>query len=220
MVFFDRIKRFAILFWQMARVMMQLLYGAWRISKLKGPIVTIFGGARLVPNTPYGKKAYELSQKFMNKNISILTGGGPGIMEAASCGARSRKSKSIGIGVASLGEERNHCVGEYFELDYFFARKWLLTQYSSGFIIFPGGFGTLDELFETLTMIQTKNLTRVPIVLIGVEFWKGLADWITNEPLAHGLVAKEHLEFFKLTDDLQEAYCWIMGKCEINEDFP
>ncbi len=145
----------------MFRVVFQLVYGFWRISKLEQPIVSIFGSARLAQDQIYFKQAHDLAQRFIAHDISVLAGGGPGIMEAVTCGAvvhdGTGKGKSIGIGVRGLGEKRSLCVQEYFELDYFFARKWLLTQYSSAFIVFPGGFGTLDELAEVLTLIQTKK---------------------------------------------------------------
>src|SRR5436190_16358907 len=119
-------------------------------------------------------------------------------MEAASCGATSinHKGRIVGIGVKSLGEERNKCVENYFELDYFFARKWLLMYYSSAFVIFPGGFGTLDELAEILTLIQTKNLKVAPVVLIGVDYWREFVDWIHKAAVMNGMIEKENLRLF------------------------
>lgn len=221
MNFFARIVRFFSIFWQLLRTTFQMLYGAWKISKLPMPIVTIFGGSHIKLDTPYAKKAYELGMKFIERDISILTGGGPGIMEAASCGAKKyakRKAKIIGIGVSRLGEEPNKCADEYFELEFFFARKWLLTQYSSGFIIFPGGFGTLDELGEVLTLIQTQHLKRVPVLLVGREYWAHFIQWIQSEPLKHGFINPEDFEFFKVTDDLDEAFCWVLGRCDLLYD--
>lgn len=219
MSFFSRVWRFLGLSWHLFKTVIEMLYGVFRISKLPHPIVTIFGSARVTPSTPYAQKAFELGKRLVEHNVSVLTGGGPGIMEAVSCGALSHergRGKIVGIGVKSLGEERNACVGDYFELEYFYARKWLLTQYSSAFIIFPGGFGTLDELAETLTLIQTHSLKRVPIVLIGKEYWQGFIDWMMKEALGQGMIKKEYLEFFKLTDDLEEAYCWVLGRCELS----
>ena len=218
MSFFCRIGRFFWLTWHLLKTVIEMLYGVFRISKLPHPIVTIFGSARVTPNTPYAQKASELGRRLVEQNVSVLTGGGPGIMAAVSCGAlehRRGKGKIVGIGVRSLGEERNACLDDYFELEYFYARKWLLTQYSSAFIIFPGGFGTLDELAEVLTLIQTNSLKRVPIVLIGKEYWQKFIDWLMSEPLAHGMIQKEYLEFFKVTDQLEEAYCWVLGRCQV-----
>jgi uncharacterized protein (TIGR00730 family) len=109
------------------------------------------------------------------------------------------------------------CVEEYFELDYFFARKWILTQYSSGFIVFPGGFGTLDELSEVLTLIQTKQMKKVPIVLVGKEYWRPFMEWITDEALKHKAIEPEHVKLFSITDDMQTAFCFVRGQCEIIE---
>jgi uncharacterized protein (TIGR00730 family) len=197
-----------------------MLYGTWRISKLPQPVISIFGGSRLKLDTPYARKAQQLSIRLIEQNISILTGGGPGIMEAASCGTQTveknkRKGRVLGIGVSSLGEEANKCADEYFELEFFFARKWLLTEYSTAFVVFPGGFGTLDELAGVLTLIQTQNLKRVPVLLIGKEYWADFIQWLEKEPLEHGFIFKEDIEFFKITDDLDDAFCWIMGKCEL-----
>ena len=217
-MFFTRARRFLELFIHLSYTTLQMLYGAWRISKLKQPIVTIFGSSRIKQDTPYATKAHELGQRFFDNGISILTGGGPGIMEAASCDLMQKKgstAKSIGINVTGLEDRPNKCASEYFELKYFFARKWLLTQYSAGFVIFPGGFGTLDEMAGVLTLIQTKNLKQMPVVLIGKEYWAPFIDWIRNEALVHGAILKEELEFFYVTDDLDEAFCWVLGQCDI-----
>jgi uncharacterized protein (TIGR00730 family) len=215
---FSRLARFSVLFLQLFHTLVQMMYGAWRITSLAKPIVSIFGGSRFVQDAPYAKKAHQLGRMFVSHGISVLTGAGPGIMEAASCGAFEKGpggAKSIGIGVTSLGDNPNQCVNEYFELDYFFSRKWLLTHYSRGYVFFPGGFGTIDELGEVLTLMQTKQLSVVPIVLIGTEFWKDFVDWMYDELIAHDLIAKEHLTLFKVTDDLEEAFCWIIGKCDL-----
>ena len=122
---------------------------------------------------------------------------------------------SIGISVRGL-EDKNPCVQEYFKMDYFFARKWLLTQYSSGFVVFPGGFGTLDELSEVLTLLQTNQIKKVPIVLIGKEYWQPFMDWITNEMVDHQLITPEHVKLFSITDDIEQAFCFVRGKCTID----
>jgi hypothetical protein len=215
------LKRIAIIFqiaWSAIKVFFQLLYGAWKISALKQPIVTVFGGSRFKPDHPYVKKAQQLAQKLLEADISILNGGGPGIMEAASCAmdlSKIKNAKSIGIGVTGLKEMHNPCVHEYFELNYFFARKWLLTRYSKAFIVFPGGFGTLDELAEVITLIQTKQSPRVPIVLFGVEYWDDFMVWVKKEALEHGLIAKEDLALFTLTDDLEQVFCLVRDECKI-----
>ena len=220
MNFLTRLGLCSTLFFRLMRVFFQLLYGAWRVSKLHKPIVSIFGGARLKQTDVYFHQAHELAQRLISENISVLTGGGPGIMEAVSCGAIAAKNKhatSMGISVKDLGEGKNKCVQEYFELNYFFARKWLLTRYSVAFVVFPGGFGTMDELSEVLTLMQTKRLKRVPIVLIGTEYWEYFMKWITDEALKHGTISKDDLQLFIVTDDLFEAFCLIRDECAIQE---
>lgn len=205
-----------VVFFRMMRVVFQVVYGVWKISYAPQPMISIFGGSRLQPDSLYARWAYELANKCVVAGISVLTGGGAGIMEAASCGAISGKAKavSIGIGVKELGEGKNPCVQEYFELDYFFARKWLLTHNSMAFVVFPGGFGTLDELSEVLTLVQTNKLPRVPIILFGREYWDYFMKWVTVEALEHGLISKENLQLFTVTDDLGEAFKLICVKCK------
>ena len=218
---FKRISMVCVLGWRFFRVFFQIIYGAWRVSKLPHPIVSIFGSAKLAQSDTYAKEANKLATLLSEAGISVLTGGGPGIMEAANCGIfkskREKTIRSIGIIVKGLDEPRNMCVEEYFELDYFFARKWLLTQYSSGFVVFPGGFGTLDELSEVLTLIQTNQLKPVPIILIGKEYWHSFMDWINNEAMYHGAIAPEHVKLFNITDDVESAFCFVRGRCQLLE---
>lgn len=214
---FNRLFRCISLYFKLMRVSWQILFGAWRVFKLKSPIVTIFGGSRVDKKDAYFSQAMLLAQRFADKGISVLTGGGPGIMEAASCGVvreGNGPGKTIGISVRTLGEGKNMCVQEYFELDYFFARKWLLTQYSDAFIVFPGGYGTLDELFETMTLMQTGQNKRVPVVLVGVEYWKPIMNWIMEEAVPHGLIPEEDVALFTITDDLEQVFCAVRDECE------
>ncbi|MGB8366976.1 MAG: TIGR00730 family Rossman fold protein [Candidatus Babeliales bacterium] len=207
------------LFFKLMRVWGQLLYGAWKVSSLPQPIVSIFGGSRLPQDNVYATQAVQIGRWLIEHDISVLTGGGRGIMEAVSYGAlhnNGGKGRSMGIGVKDLGENvRNPYVKEYFMLDYFFARKWLLTRYSVAFIVFPGGFGTLDELSEVLTLILTGKMKRVPIVLIGEEYWRPFMQWVTQEALKHGAVAQEHIKLFTLTDDLYQAFCLVRDECKM-----
>lgn len=223
-MFLKRVNLFFVTAAHFCRVYTQLLYGVWKISKLPAPIVTIFGSARVAQTTPYAKQANELARMFTHAKISVLTGGGPGIMEAANCGVirdDGSKVRSIGVGVRGIDEKQNPCVNEYFELNYFFARKWLLTRFSSAFVVFPGGFGTLDELTEILTLIQTKKAPRAPIVLVGTEYWQPFITWIRNETLAHDLVPSEEFTFFSVTDDLTTAFDLVRNHCDIpQEDEP
>lgn len=217
---FDRIFHCLGIFFRLQGLVLQQIYGAWRVSSLPRPIVTIFGGARFDQSDIYAKQAHELARMFADEGVSVLTGGGAGIMEAANCGVIASgegKGRTMGIGVANLNEKTNPCVQEYIELDYLYARKWLLTRYSVGFVVFPGGFGTLDELAEVLTLIKTHKVKRVPIILIGKEFWNGFLQWLVDESLNHGLINKQDLDIFHITDDLHHAFCMVRDECKLSE---
>lgn len=189
---------------------MNLLYGIWKISVLSSAPITIFGGTRLAADSIYMKKAADLARMIALHDIPVLTGGGPGIMEAANCGAfgvRGDVITTIGISVRGLEDTNSvKCARKVIVMPNFAVRKWLLTHYSIGFAVFPGGFGTLDELTELLTLIQTKMRIRAPIVLIGVEYWNPFMDWIHESALAHGLVTENDVKLFSITDDIEEAF--------------
>lgn len=208
-------------FFKLLHVNFQMLRGSYRIFALPGPIVTIFGGSRFGQDVVYAKKAHDLAHQFAKKGISVLTGGGSGIMQAASCGVyvhKDEKGKTLGIGVTTLKEPKNECLTNYFEVDYFYARKWLLTQYSAAFVVFPGGFGTVDELGEILTLIQTGTLKRTPIVLIGKEYWAPFMHWVKTEVVPHKLIGPDDLGLFTITDDLTEAFCLVEDTCTLSND--
>lgn len=230
----DRIKTWLRISYRLFRVYWQSIWGAWKVSALEDPIVSIFGGSHIQQSDYYAKKAFELARMFSNAGISVLTGGGPGIMQAVSCGVipddpidkktletmlqshlslDKKRGKTIGIGVTDLDEAPNRCVHEYIELDYFFARKWLLTRYASAVVVFPGGFGTCDELFEVLTLIQTKKSRKIPIILVGIEYWQPLYDWLSNELLQHNLIQPEYIKLFTMTDDLSEVFRLVCAEC-------
>lgn len=196
------------------RTMFQLFYGIWRISGHTTPFVTIFGGARFKQDDPYAIMVQELAKKMVNANISLLTGGGLGIMEAANHGAASAKhgnGRSIGIWVHDLNEPRNIYVQEFLVLKQFWARKWLLTNYSSAFIVFPGGYGTLDELSEVLT--QTKKQSCTPIILVGTDYWKPFITWSVDEACSRGLITQKEIEPFVITDDLDLVFKLATEAC-------
>lgn len=218
MNFIGRLFHCVGVFSRLQAVVWQQVYGVWRVLTLPQPIVTIFGGSRFDQSDVYAKQAHKLARMFAKEGISVLTGGGGGIMEAASCGAivsGKGKGKTMGITVTDLDEKPNPCVEEVIELDYFYARKWLMTRYAGGFVVFPGGYGTLDELAEMLTLIQTGRSKRVPIILIGTEFWNTFMKWATDEALAHGLISKNDLELFHVTDDLDQAFCMVRDECKL-----
>jgi uncharacterized protein (TIGR00730 family) len=200
------------------RVVYQTLYGVWRLSGMAKPYVSIFGSARLKNDDLYAKKAYDLARMLIQAEISVVTGGGSmGIMRAANCGAfetiSPHKKRSIGIWVKGLEEGRNSCLQDVITVDYFFARKWLMTSYAMGFVFFPGGYGTLDELFEVLTLIQTGKLPRVPIALVGVEFWEPMLTWFNQEVIAHNLLTSGDLNFFMMSDDIEAIFCFVRSSC-------
>lgn len=205
------------LIYNFLRVFIQLIRGVWRVSKLPTPLVSIFGGARIAQKDSHFAQAHDLAQRLVINGISVLTGGGPGIMQAVNCGithANEATGKNLGIGVIALDEERDPCLSDYIELDYFFARKWLLTHYSQAFIIFPGGYGTLDELFEVLTLMQTKKMDRVPIILVGTSYWQPFIDWLNEKPLKYGAILSEDIQLFSLVDDIDTLFDVIKTICK------
>ena len=218
---FQRIGILCSTWWNLTLVLFQMMYGAWKISRLADPIVTIFGGSRIDQHNKYARQAHELGHALIKDDISVITGGGPGIMRAASCGAshemrKVHKARSIGISVRGLEAEiaSNECDSDYFVMRKFFARKWLMINYSVAFAVFPGGFGTLDELAEILTLIQTKNLAGSPVVLIGVSYWKPFVDWLHDTVLQQGLITLEELQLFKVTDDIDYARSLLKEHCK------
>lgn len=215
MIFLKRMRACLSVWYKMSHVTWQLIFSTWRLTQVSQPIVAIFGGSRVLQNDVYAKQARDLAQLFVNQGISIITGGGTGIMEAANCALppAGSKAKSIGIGVKGVIEARNRCVQEYFLLDYFFARKWLFTHFASACVIFPGGYGTLEELAEVITHIQTKQLKPMPVILVGTEYWKDFMKWLQSDALKHGLVVQEELDLFTITDDLHEAFRSVCDQC-------
>ena len=167
-----------------------------------GKAVSIFGSARTGPGDPFYAQARELARRLGEDGFAILTGGGPGIMEAASQGARDAGVLSIGLGIDLPHEERmNPSVDVPLEFHYFFTRKVMFVRYASAFVVFPGGFGTLDELFEAATLRQTEKIRHFPIVLFGSAYWSGLVDWLRDPVLAEGKVSPADVEMFEVTDD-------------------
>lgn len=201
------------LFFHLMRIMFQLINGIWKLSSLKNYPVTIFGGSRLLTDSIYVKKARELATKLKKKNIPVLTGGGLGVMEAANCAAYSKSTEkivvsSVAVRVKGLDKDKKikECSNVIITLDYFFARKWILTNYSIGFVIFPGGFGTLDEFMELVALIQTNVFPAHPIILIGQSYWNSFILWLNNVVLPMGLISEKDLELFIVTDDIDKAY--------------
>lgn len=193
-----------------------MMRGAWYISGVGQPIVTIFGGAKLQQDHEYATHAKQMTQLLIAQDISVITGGGPGIMEAANCAAykKNNHTKSVGISVTGLVQEkRNACADIMLVVPHLFARKWLMTRYSKAFVVFPGGFGTADELFEILTLMQINKLQRFPIIVIGVAYWNPLLQWV-NKAVQEGLIASFDADLLYMTDDIQNASEKIITYCK------
>ncbi|SMC31814.1 LOG family protein [Moheibacter sediminis] len=193
--------------WALFKIMAEFVEGYEKMAKI-GPCVSIFGSARTKPDSPYYKMAEEIGNKLTELGFGVITGGGPGIMEAANKGARHGKGKSAGIGIRLPFETGLNQFVDYdysINFDYFFARKVMFVKYAQGFIVLPGGMGTLDELFEALTLIQTQKTGRFPIVLVGVSFWSGLIDWLKETVLQEGNISEHDFDLYRLVDTPEEA---------------
>lgn len=219
MKFFKRLQLCFHTMYGWFKILLKVVRGVWRVSRLEAPIVTIFGGSRFLQTDPYAMQAHQLAQMFVENDISVLTGGGPGIMEAASCGSiisAGGKGKGISLGINVPGlEGKNSCVKEYFEISHLFARKYLLTHFSVAFVVFPGGFGTLDELAEILTLMKVNKMPRLPIILIGVAYWAPFLEWLREQVIVHGAITNQDLEIFVVTDDLNRAFSLACVTCKI-----
>jgi uncharacterized protein (TIGR00730 family) len=199
------------------REWIHLIRGIWKVWHLQEPIVTIFGGASVGEKNPFMNKAHELGHLLRKNNISIITGGGPGIMRAIDCGAthgvsKEQQNRVIGVSVKGIDENIKQdilCPQELIVLDSFFTRKLLMINYSKAFLVFPGGFGTLDEFFGVVTLLQMRKLSGVPVILIGTTFWAPVLAWLQETVLGIGLIKKEDLELIRVTDDLEEALAWL-----------
>lgn len=193
--------------WVIFKVMSEFVEGFEKLAKI-GPCVTIFGSARIKPEHPYYKMAEEIAYELVQDGYGVITGGGPGIMEAGNKGARRAKGKSVGLNIYLPHEQKGNPYidpDKLITFDYFFVRKVMFMKYSQGFIVMPGGFGTLDELSEALTLIQTKKIGRFPIVMVGKKFWGGMMDWIKKVLVSDGMIHEDDLELINLVDTPKEA---------------
>jgi uncharacterized protein (TIGR00730 family) len=198
--------------WTMFKVMAEFVDGLETLNNID-PCISIFGSARTKPDNPHYKTAVKMAQLLVQEGYGVITGGGPGIMEAGNKGAFIQGGTSVGLNI-DLPFEQSH--NEYIDVDkvlnhrYFFVRKVMFVKYAQAFVVLPGGFGTLDELFEVLTLIQTKKISPVPIILMGVDFWSGMKDWIVNTMLEkEGNISAKDLDLFYITDDPEEVVARI-----------
>ena len=194
--------------WAIFKMMAELVEGFDKMAKI-GPCVSIFGSARTGSDNKYFGMAEEIAAKLADKGYGIITGGGPGIMEAGNKGAHSVGGKSVGLNIDLPFEQFNNPYidsDKLINFDYFFVRKVMFVKYAQGFVVLPGGFGTLDELFEAITLIQTQKIGRFPIVLVGKSYWSGLLDWIKNTMLeTEANISPKDLDLMALVDSVDEA---------------
>ncbi len=193
--------------WAVFKIMGEFVNGFEQLSKI-GPCVSIFGSARLKEDNHWYQMAVDVAEGLGNKGYGVISGGGPGIMEAANRGAQKAGAPSVGLNIDLPFEQEPNCYidpDKSIDFDYFFVRKVIFVKYSQGFIVMPGGFGTLDELFESITLIQTSKIGRFPIVLVGKDYWSGLLDWIKSTMSPNGLINDKDLDLIQLVDSAEEA---------------
>jgi len=191
--------------WRVLRIQAEFIEGFGALAEL-GPAISVFGSARATTDDPTYALAEEVGGRLAKAGFAVITGGGPGTMEAANKGASQAEGVSVGLGIELPFESGlNQWVDKGINFRYFFARKTMFIKYSQGFVVLPGGIGTLDELFEALTLVQTHKVTRFPIVLLGTAYWRGLLDWLRDTPLALGKITQHDLDMLILTDDVDEV---------------
>jgi len=190
--------------WAIFKIMGEFVNGFEKMSKI-GPCVSVFGSARTKPEDPYYKLAVSIANKIVDAGYGVITGGGPGIMEAGNKGANLGGGTSVGLNIDLPFEQHDNPYidpDKSLDFDYFFVRKVMFVKYSQGFVVMPGGFGTLDELFEAITLIQTHKIDKFPIILVGTDFWSGLLDWIKQTVLnTFSNISPEDLDLIHLVDN-------------------
>ena len=194
--------------WTVFKVMAEFVEGFEKMSEI-GPCVSIFGSARTKPGTKYYELARVIAQKLTESGFGVITGGGPGIMEAGNRGAKDTGGPSVGLNIELPFEQKPNDFIDHdksIDFNYFFVRKVMFVKFAQGFVVLPGGFGTLDELFESLTLIQTHKIARFPVILVGTEFWTGLVDWIKAVLLEQeGNISAKDLDLFHIVDTPEEV---------------
>ncbi len=194
--------------WAIFKIMGEFVNGYEKLSRI-GPCVSIFGSARTKPDNKYYKLAEEVAAKIVNHGYGVITGGGPGIMEAGNKGAHIAGGTSVGLNIELPFEQHDNPYidsDKSLDFDYFFVRKVMFVKYSQGFVVMPGGFGTLDELFEAITLIQTNKIEKFPIILVGTEFWEGLMDWVKATLLSQfNNISAKDLDLIHLVDTPEEV---------------
>ncbi|OPY15706.1 MAG: LOG family protein YgdH [Syntrophus sp. PtaU1.Bin005] len=195
--------------WRIFRIMAEFVESIEELSTLRNA-VSIFGSARVKPGDSCYQQAEYLSRRLAEKGFSVITGGGPGVMEAANKGASEGGGKSVGMNIRLPFEQKpNPYSNVSIDYKYFFIRKVMFVKYAVAYVIFPGGYGTLDELFEALTLIQTRRIKSFPVVLLGSSYWKGLMEWMSDTMLKENMILPEDLDLIRITDDPEEAVRYI-----------
>ncbi len=197
--------------WRVFRIQSELVEGFETLHEL-GPAITIFGSSQMKPGSFYYEKAVELGRRLSSEGFAVITGGGPGIMEGANKGAKEGIGKSVGLNV-EIPEEQNPNEFQDIALSfrYFFVRKLMFVKYAIAFVIFPGGFGTMDELFESLTLVQTKKICEFPVILFGKDYWSGLIEWFNSTLIPYKTIAPQDIELISLVDEIDDV-CEILRK--------
>ena len=197
--------------WSIFKIMGEFVEGYEKLSAI-GPCISIFGSARTKPDNKYYKLATEIAAEIVSRGYGVITGGGPGIMEAANKGANKKKGKSVGLCIDLPFEEASNKFidkDKQLSFDYFFVRKVMFLKYAQGFVVLPGGFGTLDEFFDVLTLLETRKISRkIPIVLFGKNFWDGLIDW--DRLVSNHVISKSDLNLFIILDSVDEAFDYLV----------
>ena len=200
--------------WRVMRIQAEFIEGFGALAEL-GPAIGVFGSARTGPGDPTYEQAERVGRGLAEADFAVITGGGPGSMEAANKGASEAGGTSVGLGIELPFESgMNSWVNLGINFRYFFARKTMFVKYSQGFVVLPGGLGTFDELFEALTLVQTQKVTSFPLVLMGVDYWSGLLAWLRDTVLAEGKIRQSDLDMLQLTDDVDEAVALMVAARE------
>jgi uncharacterized protein (TIGR00730 family) len=203
--------------WRVLRIQAEFVEGFGALAEI-GPAISVFGSARTPRDHPEYALAERLGAALVNAGFAVITGGGPGTMEAANKGAGEAGGVSVGLGIELPFEQGiNQWVDLAVNFRYFFARKTMFVKYAQGFVVLPGGFGTLDELFEALVLVQTHKVTSFPIVLLGHEYWQGLLDWIRGPVLTRGMISAPDVDLLNVTDDVDEAVSMLVDSRDQRE---
>lgn len=197
--------------WRVMRIQAEFVEGFGALAKI-GPAISVFGSARIAPGSPYYEMGVKAGRALVEAGYAVITGGGPGAMAAANRGASEAEGLSVGLGIELPFESGlNEYVNMGINFRYFFVRKTMFVKYSEGFLVLPGGVGTLDELFEAVTLIQTGKITHFPIALVGRTFWEPLLDWVRASLLGGGMIHEDDLDLLRVTDDVEEAVAWMIA---------